>query len=224
MKNEYYEKLKIEIKHNVWTGYVTYYPHKKAYKNLGVLNMQSVWKGVKELNLYVHIPFCDRKCAYCNLFSTVLNENEKELVYEKYVQKVLKEIEFYSKSVNKNCVIRSLYFGGGTPVVLSVSQLERIIKKLHEVFPVWSDDVESCIECSPERLNLEYLKGLKSIGIDRVSVGVQSFVQNEIDFVNRKISTIQTIQAIENIKKVGLNFNIDLIYGLPNQTKKTIKY
>ena len=82
--------------------------------------------------------------------------------------------------------------------------------------------MEACIECSPERLTREYLQGLKSIGIDRVSVGVQSFVQAEIDFVNRNISTEQTIQTIQNIKNAGLNYNIDLIYGLPNQTEQSI--
>lgn len=222
MENRYYDLLKSEIDENIWTGYVTYYPHKKAYKNLGVLDMKKVWKGVKELNLYVHIPFCDRKCAYCNLFSTVLSQKDRENVYEKYVQKVLEEIEFYGKSVDRNCIIRSLYFGGGTPVVLTISQLDRIIKKFHNFFPNWSDDVEACIECSPERLSREYLQGLKSIGIDRVSVGVQSFVQAEIDFVNRNISTEQTIQTIQNIKNAGLNYNIDLIYGLPNQTEQSI--
>ena len=222
MENKYYDLLKNEIDENIWTGYVTYYPHKKAYKNLGVLDMKKVWKGVKELNLYVHIPFCDRKCAYCNLFSTVLSQKDRENVYEKYVQKVLEEIEFYGKSVDRNCIIRSLYFGGGTPVVLTISQLDKIIKKFHNIFPNWSDDVEACIECSPERLTREYLQGLKSIGIDRVSVGVQSFVQAEIDFVNRNISTEQTIQTIQNIKNAGLNYNIDLIYGLPNQTEQSI--
>ena len=222
MENKYYDLLKNEINENIWTGYVTYYPHKKAYKNLGVLDMKKVWKGVKELNLYVHIPFCDRKCAYCNLFSTVLSQKDRENVYEKYVQKVLEEIEFYGKSVDRNCIIRSLYFGGGTPVVLTISQLDKIIKKFHNIFPNWSDDVEACIECSPERLTREYLQGLKSIGIDRVSVGVQSFVQAEIDFVNRNISTEQTIQTIQNIKNAGLNYNIDLIYGLPNQTEQSI--
>ena len=82
--------------------------------------------------------------------------------------------------------------------------------------------MEACIECSPERLSREYLQGLKSIGIDRVSVGVQSFVQAEIDFVNRNILTEQTIQTIQNIKNAGLNYNIDLIYGLPNQTEQSI--
>ena len=224
MGNKYYDLLKKEIEENIWTGYVTYYPHKKAYKNLGKLDMKQVWKDVKEVNLYVHIPFCDRKCAYCNLFSTVIKESDREKLYEKYVDKLIQEIDFYGKSIDKNCIVRSLYFGGGTPVVLSINQLDRIIKKFHSILPNWSNDVEACVECSPERLNIEYLKGLKSIGIDRLSVGVQSFVQSEIDKVNRKISTEQTIQTIENIKKVGLNFNLDLIYGLPYQTKQTIEY
>lgn len=222
MRNKYIDLLKHEIENDIWTGYVTYYPHKKAYKNLGVLDMKNVWKGVKELNLYVHIPFCDRKCAYCNLFSTVFKKTEKERIYEKYVEKVLQEIDFYGKYIDKNAVVKSLYFGGGTPIVLTIEQLEKIVKKFHEILPNWSNDVEECIECSPERLDKEYLQGLKKIGFKRVSIGVQSFNQIELDLVGRNISTEYTENIIRLTKEVGLNFNIDLIYGLPNQTNETI--
>lgn len=222
MENKYIDLLQSEIENDIWTGYVTYYPHKKAYKNLGVLDMKKVWQGVKELNLYVHIPFCDRKCAYCNLFSTVFKKVDRQEIYEKYVQKVLKEIQFYGKSIDKNIVVKSLYFGGGTPVVLTIEQLERIVNEFHNILPNWSDDIEACIECSPELLNYEYLEGLKKIGFKRVSIGIQSFVQKELDLVGRNISTEQTESIINIVKQSGLNFNLDLIYGLPNQTEQSI--
>lgn len=224
MANKYVELLKEEIDNNIWTGYVTYYPHKKAYKNLGVLDMKKVWSGVKELNLYVHIPFCDRKCAYCNLFSTVLTKSSRKEIYEKYVEKVLEEIEFYGKIIDKNIIVKSLYFGGGTPIVLSIEQLERIINKFYQILPNWSDDIEACIECSPELLSEKYLVGLKRLGFKRVSIGVQSFVQEELDLVGRNISTEQTENIINIAKNSGLNFNLDLIYGLPNQTEQTILF
>ena len=224
MKNKYFDLLKEEIKGGIWTGYVTYYPHKKAYNNLGCLDMKKVWQGVDELNLYVHIPFCDRKCAYCNLFSTVFNTNEREEIYKRYVDKVIQEIKFYGKNINRDAVVKSLYFGGGTPVVLSIEQLKCIIDNFHEILPNWSDDVEACIECSPELLNEEYLHCLKEIGFKRISIGVQSFVQDELNCVGRKISTEQTENIINIVKNSGLNYNIDLIYGLPNQTKQSILY
>ena len=222
MVNKYVELLKDEIDNNIWTGYVTYYPHKKAYKNLGVLDMKKVWSGVKELNLYVHIPFCDRKCAYCNLFSTVFPKNNRKEIYEKYVEKVLEEIEFYGKKIDKNIVVKSLYFGGGTTVVLSIKQLQKIIDKFHQILPNWSDDIEACIECSPELLSQEYLQGLKEIGFKRISIGVQSFIQEELNLVGRNILTEQTDNIINITKNSGLNFNLDLIYGLPNQTEQSV--
>ena len=222
MENKYTDLLKSEIENDVWTGYVTYYPHKKAYKNLGVLDMKKVWQGAKELNLYVHVPFCDRKCAYCNLFSTVFKKVERQEIYERYVQKVLQEIDFYGKNIDRSAVVKSLYFGGGTPIVLTIEQLKSIVDKFHQILPNWSDDVEACIECSPELLNEQYLQGLKNIGFKRVSIGVQSFVQKELDLVGRNISTEQTENVIRQAKQSGLNFNLDLIYGLPNQTEQSI--
>lgn len=220
--NKYYEQLKKEIDNNIWTGYVTYYPHKRAYTNLGIIDMQQVWKDVKEINLYVHIPFCDRKCAYCNLFSTVVQKDNRQEIYEKYVEKIIEEIDFYGKNINKDIVVRSLYFGGGTPIVLSIEQIERIVNKFHQILPNWSDDIEACIECSPELLTKDYIENLKKIGFLRLSLGVQSFVQNELEVVGRNISVETTNQVIELVKGCGLNFNLDLIYGLPNQTFDTI--
>ncbi len=222
MKNEFVKLLKNEIKKSVWTGFVHTYPHKKAYRPLETLNMSEVWANVNQLNLYVHIPFCDRKCSYCNLFSTVLNQAEKEKVYDEYVNKLLEEIDYYKNFINKNVQITSLYFGGGTPNVLSINQYNKIITKLKDVFKNWSDGIEICTECSPDRLNNDYLLGLKKIGIDRISIGVQSFNRDELIKVNRPIepSIIDTIR--EYAKNANINVNLDLIYGLPSQTKQSI--
>lgn len=224
MKNNYLKILKSQIKNNEWTGFVHTYPHKKAYRPIESIDMERVWAGVKELNLYVHVPFCDRKCSYCNLFSTVLSEAEKEKFYSDYVSKLEEEIEFYSKYIDNNSKIMSLYFGGGTPNVLSAEQLGRVIGKFKEVFPCWNEDIEICMECSPDRLNEQYLKDIKSVGIKRISVGVQSFIKAELDAVNRPISP-EIIKDIRGFaKEQGININLDLIYGLPFQTKKTIFY
>ncbi|MCK9574904.1 MAG: radical SAM protein [Clostridia bacterium] len=222
MKNKYVKLLNKEVKSSDWTGFIHCYPHKKAYRNIPNIDMKQIWEGIDEFNLYVHIPFCDRKCAYCNLFSTVLNQTEKENMYDRYVDKLIEEIDVYSKYINKNAKIMSLYFGGGTPNVLSIKQFDKIIKKLKSVFTDWDDNIEICTECSPDRLSLEYIKGLKAIGFKRISVGVQSFIQSELDAVNRKID----IKIVDDIakwtKQENIGLNLDLIYGLPFQTKQTI--
>jgi len=221
VKNNIYLKLKQQIKQYDWTGYVTYYPHKRAYRPLNNLNMKLVWQDVKKLVLYIHIPFCNKKCTYCNLFSTVLNQTEKISVYENYLNKLLEEIDFYKDKVQKNVKIMTVYFGGGTPNVLNVSQIEKILIKLKQNFPNWDNNIEICMECSPETLSYEYLKNLKQIGISRISVGVQSLIEKELKLINRDTDT----QKIKDIRKwanaVQLNVNFDLIYGLPYQTKKS---
>jgi oxygen-independent coproporphyrinogen III oxidase len=224
MENKFINIINKNIKNSVWTGYVHTYPHKKAYTPLLNINMEKVWKNVKELNLYVHIPFCDRKCAYCNLFSTVLCKDKKVKIYNDYVEKLLKEIDYYSKYIDKNVKILSLYFGGGTPNVLTTEQLSQIICKFKSTFKNFDKNIEICIESSPDRLNEEYIKDLINIGVKRVSIGVQSFIQNELNIVGRRFDVTYIDKVVDWFKKYGMKYNIDLIYGLPYQTKETIMF
>jgi oxygen-independent coproporphyrinogen-3 oxidase len=224
MKNKYITLLKHQIKNGDWTGYVTYYPHKRAYRSLQNLNMQLVWSEVKELSLYVHIPFCDKKCTYCNLFSTVLKQQEKQIIYASYVQKVLEEIDYYKSFIPSSTKIMSLYFGGGTPSVLEIEYINSIITKLKQTFPNWDENIEVCMECSPDQLTYDYLKNLKRIGIDRISVGVQSMVEKELKTINRSTDTQKITDIRTFAKDLNLNINYDLIYGLPHQTKQSFFY
>jgi oxygen-independent coproporphyrinogen-3 oxidase len=221
MKNQYVSILKRQIKKGEWEGYVTYYPHKKAYRPLTKFDMKAFWQDTNKLTLYVHIPFCDKKCTYCNLFSTVLNSTKKADVYEQYVEKILEEIDYYKNKVNQSATIMTIYFGGGTPSVLSAKQIHKILSKLKQTFKNWSEQIEVCMECSPEKLTLNYLKQLKQIGIDRISVGVQSFIIKELETINRSTNTQKIIDIRNWSKQVGINVNFDLIYGLPYQTKKS---
>lgn len=224
MKNRFVLSLKEQIKKGDWTGYVTYYPHKKAYRPLPELNMTQAWKNVKELILYVHIPFCDKKCTYCNLFSTVLNQSSKQKIYEEYVDKVLEEIDFYKDFVPKEAKIMTIYFGGGTPSVLSGRQIEKILNKLRETFQVFDQNIEVCMECSPDQLSKNYIEELKNAGIQRISVGVQSLVVQELKIINRSTDIRRIYDIRIWAKELGINVNFDLIYGLPLQTKKSFFY
>lgn len=214
------QEIKQKIQKAEWPGYVHTYPHKRAYREISKMDILRAWdKANDKLNIYVHIPFCRRKCAYCNLFSTVKENNEQYFLT--YVKSILRDIDSYSSYINTDVRILSIYFGGGTPTVLSIELLRMILKKVKEVFPYWDSEIEPCIECSPDDLNEEYLIGLKEIGFKRISIGVQSFAQEELNKVNRKISVANIPFICQVAKRNGLNINLDLIYGLPNQSKES---
>ncbi len=219
--NKFKKQLKSQIKNGEWTGYVTYYPHKRAYRDIENLDLKKAWQDVDMLNIYVHIPFCEHKCTYCNLFSTVLPKVNMKSCLEKYVDKVLEEIEYNSQFIKKDAKIMTIYFGGGTPNILPVQSLIKILKAITSHFPNLDDDIEICTECSPELITLDYLKQLKSGGFDRISVGVQTLNENE----TKKINRYSNYDMIKNIrswaKQCNLHINFDLIYGLPHQTPKS---
>ena len=223
MKNKYVKQLNEECKNGVWTGYVTYYPHKSSYRQIDKEILKGTWKKVDKVNLYVHVPFCDKKCAYCNLFSTVLNSKTRDQLYIDYVNKVLAEIDYYSQFINPKAKVVSLYFGGGTPNVLSPTQIAQIVEKFKQKFKVWDNNITMCMECAPERLSEEYIKSIAEIGFKRISVGVQSFNKKELVAIKRDFD-ITIIDKIRDwTKKYNIELNLDLIYGLPYQTTKSVK-
>lgn len=216
--------LKQEIERKIemaeWPGYVHTYPHKRAYRIIGKKDILKAWEGTSgKLNIYVHIPFCRRKCVYCNLFSTVHGSDEQYFLA--YVKTILKDIEFYKSYINADIQIASIYFGGGTPTILSINLLKMILGKIKEAFPHWDSEIEPCIECSPDDLSEKYIIGLKKMGFKRISIGVQSFIQEELNTVNRRIDVTKIPFICDFAKKIGLNINLDLIYGLPNQSKES---
>ena len=159
--------------------------------------------------IYIHIPFCAKKCHYCNFFS---------LASKKYigtfVTALCKEIEL-QKDYLENEKISTIYFGGGTPSLLSVDSITHIINKLNNHFKIDSD-VEITIEANPDDLNYEYLKQISQTAINRLSIGIQSFDDADLLFLNRLHSAQQASETIFNARKSGLNnISIDLIYGIP---------
>ena len=164
--------------------------------------------------LYVHIPFCHRKCTYCGFYSTAGQHDT-----EGYVNALCREIEqnagFFCKS---NRPRRTLYFGGGTPTLLSLKQLERIVRCLDQHFSL-SHLEEMTIEANPENLTPDYLEGLLRLHFNRISIGVQSFNDTDLKTLNRSHNARQALRAIEMARQAGFgNISIDLIYGLPSQS------
>ncbi|WP_295567329.1 radical SAM family heme chaperone HemW [uncultured Holdemanella sp.] len=158
---------------------------------------------------YVHIPFCDSICSYCDFVR--IQKNEK--FFSAWKDTLIKEIQEY-----KICDLHTLYFGGGTPSLLDVYDF----KQIRNCFPSSID--EFTVECNPESLNDEKLKAYEDLGVNRISLGVQSFKDEILQVCNRRHTALQAISVIEKIKKSSIQtFSIDLIFGFPNQTMEDVK-
>ncbi len=186
-----------------------------------------------DFGIYVHIPFCKQFCYYCDFFKSA---NYKFL--PGFVDAIEKEIEFYTDIYQKklevedkfyqlnsgfeNINVRSIYLGGGTPSSLSLTDLERIIRKIRTHFSFQDgsfNDLEITIEMNPEDADLYFYKELRSIGFNRLSIGIQSFNNRINKFLHRRHDADSSIRSIEMARKAGFdNISIDLIYGIPGQS------
>jgi len=159
--------------------------------------------------LYIHIPFCKHKCHYCNFFSTVSLKNKPEIV-----DAIITEIEQKKNYLDSN-ILQSIYFGGGTPSILSENDIQSIFTKIHEIFVV-SRNCEITFEANPDDISHEKLKLFKKLGINRLSIGIQSFNNDILKQLNRSHSSEDAINSVLLSKEYGFdNLNIDLIYGIP---------
>jgi len=158
--------------------------------------------------LYLHIPFCKSKCVYCGFYSTV---NQKEV--KRYVS-VLEEEMVLRRDEVASETIRTIYFGGGTPSLLQPAQLQHILDNIHHHYDI-DPTAEITIEANPEQLTLDYCKSLKSLGFNRISIGIQSFHDEILQFLGRKHTVKEALLAVENAHNAGFdNISIDLIYGV----------
>ena len=157
--------------------------------------------------IYIHIPFCKQACSYCDFhFSTKLSNKQNVLAA------IEKELEFRANYIRTE-VVETIYFGGGTPSLLSQSEIQAILKKVNDVYTV-SKSAEITLEANPDDLTMAKLKELKQTSVNRLSVGVQSFFEKDLKFMNRAHNAEEAIQSIRNAKEVGFtNISIDLIFG-----------
>ena len=164
--------------------------------------------------IYIHIPYCKQQCAYCNFHFRIAQKDKLEML--KSMHKEIKE----RKDFLNGKEVSSIYFGGGTPSILSISEIKHLIQTIYTLYSV-NEDAEITVECNPDDLTGPKLSSYKKIGVNRLSIGVQSFADADLKFMNRSHNAKETIKSIELAKKVGFeNITIDLIYGLPNQTLK----
>ncbi|MCH9631433.1 MAG: Heme chaperone HemW [Chlamydiia bacterium] len=166
------------------------------------------------LSLYFHIPFCTKKCPYCHFYVTKHTPLLEKLLVEAFIKELSQNSDLLESRE-----IPSIYFGGGTPSKLSISSLKAILDAVYEKCPNVLEGVEITLEANPEDLNLDYLRSLKEIGINRLSIGVQSLDDSSLQTIERLHTAQETIDGIQNAKDSGIsNISIDLMYDLPNQT------
>lgn len=164
--------------------------------------------------IYIHIPFCKNKCHYCNFYSVASIKYK-----DAYIDALLKEIVLQKNYLGKESV-KTIYFGGGTPSTLSVSEIEKILNKLYKHFSI-DKNLEITLEANPENINKEYISSLKEAGINRLSIGIQSFFDDDLSYLGRQHSAKDAIKAIEAACESEIkNISIDLIYGIPTLTEK----
>lgn len=162
--------------------------------------------------IYLHIPFCRQKCSYCNFYFSVSLKTKDE-----FVNAILKEIDLNHNYIQQKD-LDSIYFGGGTPSVLSVEEIDLILNKINKYFSL-KPDIEITLEANPDDINKKYLADLKNLGINRFSMGVQSFHDKELKILNRTHDSRKAIESLELIKETGFNnTNIDLIFGIPGSS------
>lgn len=162
--------------------------------------------------LYIHIPFCAKRCLYCDFFSNT------EMKYkEPYIKALIREMELRKEYIG-NEPLDTIYFGGGTPSQLDAADFGRIFEAVYRLFDT-SRCQEITLEANPDDMTPEYVKALRTFPFNRISMGVQSFKEEDLRFLNRRHDRKQALQAVDLCKRNGLeNISIDLIYGLPGQT------
>jgi oxygen-independent coproporphyrinogen-3 oxidase len=165
--------------------------------------------------IYIHIPFCRKACHYCNFhFSTQIQH------LDAFVDALIKEIALQENYLNSP--IETLYFGGGTPSLLQQAHLDKIVNALHKHFNL-SDLKEFTLEANPDDISIEKTKYWKTAGVNRLSIGIQSFQQEALNWMNRAHTTKQSFLAIEIAKAAGLhNISTDLIYGTPHLSDEAL--
>ncbi|MBT5229049.1 MAG: STM4012 family radical SAM protein [Methylococcales bacterium] len=200
----------------IYQAYAYSYPHKTAYRTFkSPKNLIDVWQkeNLESLFLYVHIPFCGMRCGFCNLFTLVKPKHD---LPDLFLDALSRQIKALQPVIEQSGFARYA-IGGGTPTYLSVGQLERLFELTD--FNGMSDNTPIGIECSPETVTVDKIQLLQRRGVNRISMGVQSFTEGEVKNLVRRQSNLDVCQSIELIRAHSTaDLNLDLIYGIAGQT------
>lgn len=207
---------------NPFIQYMYSYPHKTAYGSLQGIVLQKYMSFLagRQNSLYVHIPFCQYKCGYCNLFSAA---GQPEELIEQYVDALERQAEQWAELVPEKAVFHELVLGGGTPLILPERLLRRIFGIAGQYFGFQKGN-PVIVETSPNQTTREKLSLLKEEGVTRLSIGVQSFQWEELETLHRFHKAETVCSVLEAIKETGFDcLNLDLIYGIPGQTAESLE-
>jgi oxygen-independent coproporphyrinogen III oxidase len=215
------QSLKSRIQESPYQTYVYSYPHKTTYRPLNPpMNLTKLWdkEDKSRLFLYIHIPFCEMRCGFCNLFTTVTHNEDFVTQYIHTLQRQAKRV----KAALGNASFSRFAIGGGTPTQLPIQHLETVLNIALDTMGANLQQIPISVEVSPETATTDKLQLLRSHYVNRVSIGVQSFIESEVLAIQRRQSTSQVEATLTRIKEMGFpTLNIDLIYGLPGQTVET---
>lgn len=168
---------------------------------------------MEPFSIYIHIPFCNIKCNYCDFYVVIKDTKKNPLLYS-----LLREIEYFAEIYRTKGYVQTIYFGGGTPSLLEPEYINQILKKIKSLFNA-DNILEVTIEANPNTLTEDKLKGFLEAGINRISIGVQSFNNEDLKYLTRDHDKDTAIRSIELASKAGFeNINIDLIFSIPGQT------
>ena len=164
--------------------------------------------------IYIHIPFCNSKCAYCGFYS-IASQKQKSAFLEALHSEIAQRTNYL-----KGERINTIYFGGGTPSILSIEEIKGILECVSCHYKV-NPASEITLEANPDTLNPEYLQGLRKLGINRLSIGIQSFFDDDLKYLSRRHDANHARQCVDWAKQAGFdNLTLDLIYGLPTATSE----
>lgn len=167
-------------------------------------------------NIYIHVPFCTSKCNYCAFYSMPCANPD----WEKYANDILCELKFWAIKLGK-VNVPTIFFGGGTPSLMPTNVFERIIRCIYDNFNV-SPDCEITLESNPGTMGKEKLSDFMAAGVNRLSIGVQSLDDKELNFLGRRHSVSQALDLLDNAMNMNLRVNADFIYGLPNHNVESV--
>lgn len=190
-----------------------------------------------KVGLYIHIPFCESRCTYCGFYSTTAKEWRS-----RYVDALVKEMQMRREELdrlsdNGECFVDTIYIGGGTPSTLAIADLERIFDAIYSIYPCNAPNKsgntcatatpisEITVEMNPDDVTPEFITSMRSVGVNRISLGVQTFSDERLRFIRRRHNAAQAMQAVKTVRQCGIeNVSIDLMFGFPNETLDDWRY
>lgn len=203
-------------------GYAYAYPHKTAYRPLlPPVSLGELWSGEdqRHLFLYLHVPFCEMRCGFCNLFTTT---NPDSGFVAEWMQAIFRQARAIKAVLRPEARFARGAIGGGTPTFLDAGELAALFSGLHKIFGAALADTPLSVEMSPATVTAEKLSLLREFGMHRASVGVQSFLEDEARSAGRPQKNPEVIRALDLMAASGVKVrNLDLIYGIPGQTTAT---